>query len=138
MAREELEKIKYASQRRVICRMVIDILRTIHSGYAPKSEPFGSRLEGLLICLCIAIGDLDGRPFSCSKIAHYMQMPRTTVLRKLERLRKLGAIQRRGHHYYIRRETLNSPLGLRSYQTNRRLLSKAMSELSVLDTLPDS
>ena len=111
MAREELEKIKYASQRWVICRMVIDILRTIHSGYAPKSEPFGSRLEGLLICLCIAIGDLDGRPFSCSKIAHYMQMPRTTVLRKLERLRKLGASCGIGTNSCMRGRTLSHLMG---------------------------
>jgi hypothetical protein len=37
------------------------------------------------------------------------------------------------------RETLalNSPIGMRSYQQARRILSKAAQGLTVLDTLPD-
>jgi DNA-binding IclR family transcriptional regulator len=116
---------------------MIDIMRSVHGAYAPGSEPFGARLETFFIGLCVAIGDIDGSPFSVAKIAAYMRVPRTTVIRRLARLQSWGLIDRRGRHYYLHEKTLNSLIGTRSYQQVRRILSKATEELSVLDTLPD-
>jgi hypothetical protein len=48
-----------------------------------------------------------------------------------------GLIERRGRRYYIHEKTLNSLIGMRSYQASRRLLSRATEELTILDTLPD-
>jgi len=99
MPREEWE---------VICRLMIDLMRDVHGAYAPKSEPFGTRIEAFFIALCVAIGDLDGRPFSVSKIASYMRVPRATVMRRLERLQEWGLVRRHGHHYFMQPKTLNS------------------------------
>src|SRR5215469_5741527 len=115
---------------------MIDIMRTVHGAYAPVTEPFGTRLETFFIGLCVAVGDIDGKPFSVAKIAAYMRVPRTTVIRKLELLQKWGLIDRRGRHFYIHDKTLNSLLGMRSYEQVRRLLGKAAEQLTVLDTLP--
>src|SRR6516162_5311176 len=71
----------HAREREVICRLLLDILRIMHEAYAPTEEPFGTRIETDFIGLCVAIGDIDGRPFNISKIAAYMQVPRTTVMR---------------------------------------------------------
>jgi DNA-binding IclR family transcriptional regulator len=84
----------------------------------------------------VAVGDIDGRPFSVAKIAAYMRVPRSTVIRRLDRLRSWGLVYRQGRRYYIHDKALNSFLGMRSYQTSRRLLSKATKELTILDTLP--
>jgi len=116
---------------------MIDIMRTVHGAYAPVSEPFGSRLETFFVGLCVALGDIDGKPFSVAKIAAYMHMPRTTVKRKLDRLQGWGLIDRRGRYYYTHEKTLNSLIGIRSYEQVRRILSKATQELTVLDTLAD-
>jgi DNA-binding IclR family transcriptional regulator len=116
---------------------MIDIMRSVHGAYAPPSEPFGSRLETFFIGLCLALGDLEGRPFSVSKIAAYMRVPRTTVFRRLDRLKHWNLIYREGRHYYLDEKALNSLLGLRSYRLIRKLLEKTQAELSVLDTLPD-
>jgi hypothetical protein len=35
-------------------------MRNVHGVYAPKSEPFGTRIEAFFIALCVAIGNLDG------------------------------------------------------------------------------
>ena len=35
--------IKKARQRLVLCRLMIDMMRTVHGAYAPASEPFGTR-----------------------------------------------------------------------------------------------
>jgi hypothetical protein len=115
---------------------MVDIMRTVHGAYAPPSEPFGTRLEAFFIGLCVALGDIEGRPFSVAKIAAYMRVPRTTVIRRLNRLQSWGLINRLGRHYYMNEKTLNSLIGMRSYQQVRRILDKATEELTVLDTLP--
>ena len=130
-------KIKKARQRMVLCRLMIDMMRTVHGAYAPVSEPFGTRLETFFIGLCVALGDIDGKPFSVAKVAAYMRVPRTTVIRRLNQLQRWGLIDRRGRQYYIHAKTLNSLIGMRSYEQVREILSKAAHELTVLDTLPD-
>src|SRR5260370_40873106 len=108
---------------------MIDIMRTAHGTYAPVSEPFGTRLETFFVGLCVANGDIDGKPFSVAKIAAYMCVPRTTVIRRLDRLQRWGLIDRRGRHYYMHQKTLNSLIGMRSYPQLRPLLDKAYAEL---------
>jgi hypothetical protein len=137
VAQGNFHKIKAARQRLVLCHLMIDIMRSLHGAYAPTTEPFGSRLETFFIGLCVALGEIEGRPFSISKIAAYMRVPRTTVMRRLDLLRSWGLIYRHGRHYYLQENPLNSLIGMRSYQQIRRLLSKAGEELSALDTLPD-
>ena len=82
-------------------------------------------------------GNLDGKPFSVAKIAAHMRVPRTTVIRRLAQLQSWGLIDRQGKNYYLHEKTLNSLIGLRTYQQVRRILSEATEKLSVLDTLPD-
>ncbi|MHC2337008.1 hypothetical protein [Bradyrhizobium sp. USDA 4454] len=129
--------IKVARQRLVLCRLMIEIMRNLHGAYAPKSEPFGSRLETFFIGLCVALGQFDQRPFSVAKIAAFMNVPRTTVMRRLEQLQGWGLIQRQGTKYYMDEQAFNSLLALKNYQLIRGLLEKAREELTVLDTLPD-
>jgi DNA-binding IclR family transcriptional regulator len=85
----------------------------------------------------VAIGDIDGKPFSVAKIAAYMGVPRTTVMRRLDELQSWGVIDRGGRHYYLHENALNSLMGMQSYHQVRRILSEATKKLSVLDTLPD-
>ena len=137
LAHDRCPVIKNARQRLVLCRLMIDIMRSVHDAYAPASEPFGARLETFFIGLCVAIGDIDGKPFSVAKIAAYMRVPRTTVIRRLDQLQSWGLIDRRGRHYYLHETTLNSANGMRTYQQVRCILSRATNELSILDTLLD-
>jgi biotin operon repressor len=130
-------RIQYARQRAVLCRLMIDLMRGVHTAYAPANEPFGSRLETFFIGLCVALGHIDGKPFSVAKIAAYMGVPRSTVIRRLDRLQRWGLVYRQGRGYYIHDKALNSFIGTRSYRTTRRLLRKATEELTILDTLPD-
>jgi biotin operon repressor len=137
LAQNHWRAIKKARQRVVLCRLMIDMMRTVHGAYAPASEPFGTRLETFFVGLCVTLGDIEGNPFSVAKIAAYMRVPRTTVIRRLDQLQRWGLIDRRGRRYYVQEKALNSLVGMRSYQQVRRILSKATRELTVLDTLPD-
>jgi hypothetical protein len=137
LTKASTQRVSAARQRMVLCRLMIEIMRSMHGAYAPPSEPFGSRLETFFIGLCVALGDFEDRPFSVAKIAAYMRVPRTTVLRRLDRLKKWDLIYREGRRYHMDEKALNSLLGMRSYRHIRRLLDTAHAELSVLDTLPD-
>jgi biotin operon repressor len=79
---------------------MIDIMRTVHGAYAPACEPFGVRMEFFFVGLCIAIGEIDGRPLSPGKIAAFLGMSRTTVVRRLKRLNSLGLVERQGRYHY--------------------------------------
>src|ERR1700754_2976967 len=93
--------VRSARQRLVLCRLMIDIMRSVHGAYAPASEPFGGRLETFFIGLCVALGQIEDKPFSVSKIAAYMRVPRTTVIRRLDRLQRWGLLSRQGNRYYM-------------------------------------
>jgi hypothetical protein len=75
MAQQHWREIKKARQRLVLCRLMIDMMRSVHGAYAPESEPFGTRLETFFIGLCVTLGDIDGKPFTVAKIAAYMRTP---------------------------------------------------------------
>ena len=137
MAQHKWRKIKNAAQRLVLCRLMIDIMRTVHGAYAPDTDRFGTRLETFFIGLCVALADIEDKALTVAKIAAYMSVPRTTVIRRLNQLQKWDLVEHRRHRYYIREKTLNSFIGMRSYRQVRHILSKAAEELTVLDTLTD-
>ena len=60
LAQNHWRKIKSAPQRLVLCRLMIDIMRTVHGAYAPDTDRFGTRLETFFIGLCVALGDIEG------------------------------------------------------------------------------
>jgi hypothetical protein len=131
------ERIRMAQQRLVLCRLLLDTMRSLHGTYAPANEPFGNRLETFFVGLCVALGELDGKPFSTTKIAAYMRVPRSTATRRLSRLEGWGLIHKRGRYYCVDDKALNSLMGMRSYQRIRGFLSKATEELAQLDARSD-
>ena len=56
LTQDQGHKIKNKRQRLVLCRLMIDMMRGVHTAYAPASEPFGTRLETFFIGLCVALG----------------------------------------------------------------------------------
>ena len=81
---------------------MIDSMRSLHGAYAPTDEPFGTRLETFFVGFCVALGDIEGKPFSANKIAAYLHMPRTTVRRRLKRLEGWDIVYCHAHRYHIR------------------------------------
>jgi hypothetical protein len=130
-------KLKAAPQRLVLCRMMFDLMRHLHGTYAPDTEPFGARIETFFIGLGLALGDIEGKPFSTNKIALYMRTPRTRVRRRLIKLEQWGLIERRGQHFYMNEERLNDLVGMLAHARVKTLVKKAAKDLAVLDTMAD-
>ena len=91
MLQQHWREVKKARQRLVLCRLMIDMMRTVHGAYAPANEPFGTRLETFFIALCVALGDIDGRPFSVAKINNEINAALADPTMKV-RLADLGGI----------------------------------------------
>jgi len=134
---ERSKRIARAEQRLVMARLLVDIMRTLRAHYMPVNEPFGARIETQFVGLCVAIGDIEGKPLSVAKIAAYMGMSRSTVIRRLEQLENWGVIERQARRYFIRPEKVNGIIGMRAYKQNRHLISEAVDKLNLLDNLTE-
>jgi predicted transcriptional regulator len=55
----------------------------------------------LLIGTAIMVGHAENRPLNATKIAHYIGMPRSTVIRKLNEFLRAGVIARQGNVYLL-------------------------------------
>jgi predicted transcriptional regulator len=58
----------------------------------------------LLIGSAIMVGHAENRPMNATKIAHYVGLPRSTVIRKLNEFLIAGVIDRHGNVYLLSEE----------------------------------
>jgi predicted transcriptional regulator len=58
----------------------------------------------LLIGSAIMVGHAEKRPMNATKIAHYVGLPRSTVVRKLNEFLRAGVIARHGNLYLLSEE----------------------------------
>jgi hypothetical protein len=47
---------------------------------------FQNDLEMAMVSFAVRVGDLEGRPMDISALANYLELPRTTVIRKVNQL----------------------------------------------------
>jgi hypothetical protein len=136
MHRTTPHRIKKRGQRLVMCKLVVEIYRTAFNNYMPGAN-YGRRLEALCLGMCVGIGDYENKPFTASKIAAYMGLPRATTMRRLAELQRKKIVKRIGRCYCLVDETFNGEVGMRNYARMHALFMKAFREMSELDTLDD-
>jgi DNA-binding transcriptional ArsR family regulator len=73
-------------------KLALDYFRII-SAVVFEVDDFGSILDEIAVCLAVYIGTVEGRPMTYSKLAGYVGMPRSTVVRKVRTLRIRGLIE---------------------------------------------
>jgi biotin operon repressor len=95
------KKLVARQDRLRIYRLSLDLTRSMHDSLFGGGDHFGSTVDAIFVACCVGIGHAESRPMGAQKIAHYLGMPRTTVMRKLENLIAIGAIERSGNNYYI-------------------------------------
>lgn len=78
------------ASRGEVARSLVEILRA-YSRLNFNSSAVGDTIEQSLIVSAIIIGQADGRLMTASDIAHYLGMPRPTVVRKLKRVAAVRA-----------------------------------------------
>jgi hypothetical protein len=94
--------IAYRTERRAFSLAMIELSlvlrRSIFEGREKNDAGVGTML---LVAAAVVVGHADGKPMSASKVALFVDLPRTTVMRKLHQLEELGVITRRGLVYFL-------------------------------------
>lgn len=94
-------KLVRRDDRLRISRLTLDLVRAMHSSLYDGRAHLGTKVDTLFVACCVGIGHAENRPMTAAKISHFLDMPRTTVLRKLDELMDIGAVERSGNNYYI-------------------------------------
>ena len=85
----------------------------IRFGRAFNSELFGgyfaTQEDATWVLRAVVIGHLSGRPMTTRRIARFIGMPRTTVLRRLQLLLRLDYVRREGRAYLLSERYLRAP-----------------------------
>jgi hypothetical protein len=117
-------------ERRIVAKTFIDLTRLMRSVVfedVPVEPADPSSATALLVSAAILIGHVEGRPMNASKLSLYLALPRTTVLRHLRELQRLGVIKNRNGWYELTEEraAASSP----HIPSAIRVLSKACTSL---------
>ena len=87
-------------QRAQLTRTILDAMRRFSAGLVP-TERFGAHADDLALFAGLLIGTAEGRPMNASKLAHYVGIPRPTVIRKLNALARRGMVERTGGAFVL-------------------------------------
>jgi hypothetical protein len=91
------------AERYAVTRLYVELTRILQDSLCDGvCEAADGECASLSIVACaVAVGHFEGRPMNATKIALYVEMPRTTTLRKLAKLVEYGAVTRQGNAYYL-------------------------------------
>jgi DNA-binding transcriptional ArsR family regulator len=89
-----------AATKVVVFRLTLDLLRgvaqTMRKHRRVQFKPGTSAL-----IMAVAIGDFESRPMSAAKIAEYIGIPRTSVVRRLQALEDAGILARNCNSSFV-------------------------------------
>jgi hypothetical protein len=89
-----------AQERASIWRLFIELYRGGHDTHADWD------IVTLLVCTVVALSHIEGRPIGAAKVAQVLDVPRSTVIRKLKELTGRGDIERVGTRYVLNEDRL--------------------------------
>ncbi|MBR0802813.1 helix-turn-helix transcriptional regulator [Bradyrhizobium japonicum] len=82
--------------------MFIDLCLAFHATTVPlDQEPGETDANRALVAVAAMLGHAKGRAMNASEIAVRLNMPRTSVMRRLDVLREQGLLQRIKGRYYL-------------------------------------
>jgi len=124
--------MRLGMERHAMAETCIRLIEAIRDDYMP-----GVRTWDALALLIILRKMFDlhttGRTASASALSRAVGMPRTTMLRKLAQLKKIGAVEQHGLRYAMSPTYLNSPTMLWGFGRRAALVRRTAKKLSNLD-----
>ena len=111
--------------------MLVDCVRVIHAdAYSPKH--IGASLEEMFVSFAVHIGTAENRPMSATKIAGFLGVPRSNVLRALAALKKKHVIYSVGTVYLTNVDRLNKRITPSLMNKQINTVARAYAELTKL------
>ncbi len=93
--------IMHRSERLALAKAYIALTRVMVDSVFGKNPADHSLL---LIGAAIMVGHAENKPMNATKISHYVGLPRSTVIRKLNEFSKIGMVVRHGNVYLLSEE----------------------------------
>lgn len=117
----------------IVARMLVDCVHVIHAdAYSPKH--IGASLEEMFISFAVHIGTAEDRPMSATKIAGFLGVPRTNVLRALSALKRKGIVYSVGNVYLTNVDRLAKRITPTLIKKQTKNITRAYAELAKLES----
>lgn len=120
--------IPKARERVVVYRMLIETFRAINT------ERFAVDVDYMLIAMTVFIGHVENKPMKSTKIAQYLNLPRSTVIRRLETLVNKGFVAKTSKGYCYVPDPERTEMYVSRAHRAIRLVHQASDELRRLSS----
>lgn len=126
-----MRKLLYSGAYAVVSMLLR--LTSIIADVRFHTKKYGSRADDVMLFCAVFMAQIEGRPMTATKLAHYVGMPRPTVVRKLREMEREGviAISDSGHATVTDPQDLN--VHLAALSSEARLIHQASAKLSKMD-----
>jgi DNA-binding MarR family transcriptional regulator len=94
----------------VIARLFFEMTRVMHKTYMPDTR-FGTFLDLVPVGYAIFLGQAEGRPMGLTGLARFLDIPRSSVQRRIDLLIEGGIVERRALKYEFASSALTGPAG---------------------------
>jgi hypothetical protein len=133
MPKSIIHAIQWGRERFVLADTVVQLTEGFRADYVPKLSTWEAFAMLLILRRMLDVHQ-RGRLSSPSGISRAIGMPRTTVYRRLELLKTIGAIEQRGSRFAVLPEFMNAPHKLAGFKRRRDMWHSADKKMSATDT----
>ena len=110
----------------------MNLTRSMHRHPPYVEQHFGAALELMFVSMLVTIATHAGNEMTASEIAHELSIPRSNVVRILERLKTRGRVLKTGHTFKANMDHLDKVMTPAIAAQKLRRVSKAHRELQSL------
>ena len=115
--------VKVMTADQVIARLFFEMTRVIHKTYMPDTR-FGTFLDLVPVGYAIFLGQAEGRPMGLTGLARFLDIPRSSVQRRIDVLIERGIVERRALKYEFASSALTGP---RAVGAHRKIVGMFLS-----------
>jgi DNA-binding transcriptional ArsR family regulator len=126
-----LVQIELATERAILTRLVLELLRNVQRHYFPETE-FFEAVELTLVGVYVFLAQQDRRPCNVTHLSRRTGLSRATVRRRLANLIDLGYVEVRSRRYLMGPRFATPPGGRRTVQTHIAAVNSAARKLANL------
>jgi hypothetical protein len=107
----------------VIVRLFFEMTRVIHKAYMPDTR-FGTFLDLVPVGYAILLDQAEDRPVGLTGLARFLDIPRSSVQRRIDILIEQGIVERRALKYEFAASALTGP---RAVGAHRKIVKMFLS-----------
>ena len=113
----------------VIARLFFEMTRVIHKTYMPDTR-FGTFLDLVPVGYAIFLGQAEGRPMGLTGLARFLDIPRSSVQRRIDVLIEQGIVERRALKYEFAPSALTGPRAVGAHRQIVRMFLSAARQVA--------